>query len=167
MSRGVSGPGKPASQFWQRPGRDRARGFPRSRQRKGNGDARRAPARQGWAGADGRKNPATDQTSRGVQGSCGPLVGGRRIETAGPLVLSVTKEQEIVAIATTVFRPKPLYCRSAFRQAQNLAPGRRGPGPRNQRPSRGAAAWEDRGDRCVCNIVRRYTDAELFPVGRV
>ena len=30
---------------------------------------------------------------RGVQGSCGPLVGGRRIETAGPLVLSVTKEQ--------------------------------------------------------------------------
>ena len=30
---------------------------------------------------------------RGVQGSCGPLVGGRRIETAGPLVLSVMKEQ--------------------------------------------------------------------------
>ncbi len=30
---------------------------------------------------------------RGVQGSRGPLVGGRRIETAGPLVLSVTKEQ--------------------------------------------------------------------------
>ena len=29
----------------------------------------------------------------GVQGSRGPLVGGRRIETAGPLVLSVMKEQ--------------------------------------------------------------------------
>ena len=36
---------------------------------------------------------------------------------------------EIVAIATTVFRPKPLYCRSAFRQAQNLAPGAPGAGP--------------------------------------
>ncbi|HJG28311.1 MAG TPA: hypothetical protein K8V20_06665, partial [Subdoligranulum variabile] len=35
-----------------------------------------------------------------------------------------------------------------------LRRGRRGPGPRNQRPSRGAAAWEDRGDRCVCNIVK-------------
>ena len=30
---------------------------------------------------------------RGVQGSCGPLVGVHRIETVGPLVLSVTKEQ--------------------------------------------------------------------------
>ena len=93
VSRGVSGPEKPASQFWQRPGRGRARGFPRSRQRKGNGDARCAPARQGWAGADGRKYSAADQPSRGVQGSCGPLVGVHRIETVGPLVLSVTKEQ--------------------------------------------------------------------------
>ena len=33
---------------------------------------------------------------RGVQGSRGPLVGGRRIETAGPLVLSVMKEQRYV-----------------------------------------------------------------------
>ena len=30
---------------------------------------------------------------RGVQGSRGPLVGVHRIETVGPLVLSVTKEQ--------------------------------------------------------------------------
>ena len=30
---------------------------------------------------------------RGVQGSVGPLVGVHRIETVGPLVLSVTKEQ--------------------------------------------------------------------------
>ena len=51
------------------------------------------PARQGWAGADGRKNPAADQPSRGDQGSRGPLVGVHRIETVGPLVLSVTKEQ--------------------------------------------------------------------------
>ena len=36
---------------------------------------------------------AANATTRGVQGSVGPLVGGRRIETAGPLVLSVTKEQ--------------------------------------------------------------------------
>ena len=33
---------------------------------------------------------------RGVQGSCGPLVGVHRIETVGPLVLSVTKEQRYV-----------------------------------------------------------------------
>ena len=52
VPRKVTAPGKPASQFWQRPGRDRARGFPRSRQRKGNGDARCAPARLRWAGAD-------------------------------------------------------------------------------------------------------------------
>ena len=57
------------------------------------GDAQRAPARLRWAGADGRKYLAADQISRGVQGSSGPLVGGRRIETAGPLVLSVMKEQ--------------------------------------------------------------------------
>ena len=63
------------------------------RRRKGYGDACRAPARQGWAGADGRKYLGADEPSRGVQGSCGPLVGGRRIETAGPLVLSVMKEQ--------------------------------------------------------------------------
>ena len=39
---------------------------------------------------------AANATTRGVQGSCGPLVGGRRIETAGPLVLSVMKEQRYV-----------------------------------------------------------------------
>ena len=88
---------------------------PRSRRRKGHGDAPCAPARQGWAGAAaasvkvmemqvGRRpvyggaprHPlkiAANATTRGVQGSCGPLVGGRRIETAGPLVLSVMKEQ--------------------------------------------------------------------------
>ena len=77
----------------------------RGRQRKGYGDARCAPARQGWAGAAaagvkvmemqvGRRpvyggaprHPpkiAANATTRGVQGSCGPLVGGRRIETAG------------------------------------------------------------------------------------
>ena len=53
------------------------------RRRKGHGDARRAPARQGWAGADGRIDPTTDQPSRGVQGSRGPLVGVHRIETVG------------------------------------------------------------------------------------
>ena len=92
VPRKVTAPGKPASQFLQRPGRGRARDHPRCarcRRRKERGDARRAPARQGWAGADGRKYPAADQTPRGVQGSRGPLVGGRRIETAGPLVLSV------------------------------------------------------------------------------
>ena len=36
---------------------------------------------------------------------------------------------EIVAIATTVFRPKPLYCISAVKKAQNLAPGAPGAGP--------------------------------------
>ena len=61
--------------------------------RNGHGDARRAAPRLRWGAADGRINPAADQISRGVQGSCGPLVGGRRIETAGPLVLSVMKEQ--------------------------------------------------------------------------
>ena len=90
-------------------------GAPRNRPRKGYGDAQRAPARQGWAGAaaDGVKamemhavrrpvyggaprhlpKIAANATTRGVQGSRGPLVGGRRIETAGPLVLSVMKEQ--------------------------------------------------------------------------
>ena len=68
-------------------------GAPRNRPRKGYGDAQRAPARQGWAGADGRKYLDVNEISRGVQGSRGPLVGGRRIETAGPLVLSVMKEQ--------------------------------------------------------------------------
>ena len=64
-----------------------------TRQCKGNGDAGRATPRLRWGAADGRIDPATDQPSRGVQGSSGPLVGGRRIETAGPLILSVTKEQ--------------------------------------------------------------------------
>ena len=85
------------------------------RPRKGYGDPLCAPARQGWAGAaatsvkvmemhQGRRpvyggapqHPpkiASNAILRGVQGSCGPLVGGRRIETAGPLVLSVMKEQ--------------------------------------------------------------------------
>ena len=63
------------------------------RKRKGYGDVRCAPARQGWAGADAVEKAPRNDTVRGVQGSCGPLVGGRRIETAGPLVLSVTKEQ--------------------------------------------------------------------------
>ena len=46
-------------------------------------------------GGPARHQPkiAANATTRGVQGSCGPLVGGRRIETAGPLVLSVMKEQ--------------------------------------------------------------------------
>ncbi len=81
-----------------------------------HGDQLCAPARLWWAGAattsvkamemnrgprpvyggPGRmklkKLPLND-TVRGVQGSCGPLVGVHRIETVGPLVLSVTKEQ--------------------------------------------------------------------------
>ena len=108
VARGVRGAGKPAGRFWQRERRGGVRGLPqraRRRKRKGHGDARCAPARQGWAGADaagvkimemhqGRRpvyggaprNPpkiAANATTRGVQGSCGPLVGGRRIETAG------------------------------------------------------------------------------------
>ena len=73
--------------------------------RNGHGDARCTPARQGWAGVPaarvkvmemqvGRRpvyggaprHPpkiAANATTRGVQGSRGPLVGGRRIETAG------------------------------------------------------------------------------------
>ena len=39
------------------------------------------------------------------------------------------KNTEIVALATTVFRPKPLYCISAVKKAQNLAPGAPGAGP--------------------------------------
>ena len=96
VSRGVTAAARPASQFWQRERQGGARGVPQSagcRKRKGHGDARRAPARQGWAGADAVEKAPRNDTVRGVQGSCGPLVGGRRIETAGPLVLSVTKEQ--------------------------------------------------------------------------
>ena len=118
VSRRLGSAGKPASRFWQREQRGRVRGCPQCagcRKRKGNGDARCAPARQGWAGAaaasvkvmemhQGRRpvyggapqHPpkiAANATTRGVQGSRGPLVGGRRIETAGPLVLSVMKEQ--------------------------------------------------------------------------
>ena len=47
-------PSGPLSQFWQRERMGKARGCPqgaRCRKRKGNGDARCAPARQGWAGA--------------------------------------------------------------------------------------------------------------------
>ena len=47
----------------------------------------------GGAPRMGVKNRPRNDTVRGVQGSRGPLVGGRRIETAGPLVLSVMKEQ--------------------------------------------------------------------------
>ena len=47
---------------------------------------------------------AANATTRGVQGSCGPLVGGRRIETAGPLVLSVMKEQSFSHERTTINR---------------------------------------------------------------
>ena len=39
------------------------------------------------------KKPPHNVIVRGVQGSFGPLVGVHRIETVGPLVLSVTKEQ--------------------------------------------------------------------------
>ena len=54
MSRGVSGPGKPASQFWQRGRQGRVRGFPRCarcRRRKGYGDAPRAAPRLRWGAA--------------------------------------------------------------------------------------------------------------------
>ena len=62
VSRGVSGAGTPASRFWQRARQGGARGCPQCagcRKRKGYGDARCAPARQGWAGAAGayKKNP--------------------------------------------------------------------------------------------------------------
>ena len=39
------------------------------------------------------KKPPHNIIVWGVQGSVGPLVGVHRIETVGPLVLSVTKEQ--------------------------------------------------------------------------
>ena len=54
VARGVRGAGKPASRFWQRARQGGARGCPQCagcRKRKGYGDARCAPARQGWAGA--------------------------------------------------------------------------------------------------------------------
>ena len=91
----------------------------RDHRRKSYGDVPWASARQGWAdapdavvkvmemqvgprpvyGGPGRmklKKTPHNIIVRGVQGSRGPLVGGRRIETAGPLVLSVTKEQRYV-----------------------------------------------------------------------
>ena len=78
-----------------------------SRQRKGYGDVGRAAPRLRWGAADGRIDPATDQPSRGVQGSRGPLVGGRRIETAGPLVLSVMKEQRCNEKLEKRWPPRP------------------------------------------------------------
>ena len=51
-------PESPLGQFWQRWRRGRARGCPQCagrRKRKGYGDARCAPARQGWAGAAGAR----------------------------------------------------------------------------------------------------------------
>ena len=63
------------------------------RRRKNHGDAPRAAPRLRWGAADERRYSDGDQISRGVQGSLGPLVGVHRIETVGPLVLSVTKEQ--------------------------------------------------------------------------
>ena len=59
ISRGVSNAGKLASQFWQRGRMGKARGCPQCagcRKRKGHGDARCAPARQGWAGAAAAEN---------------------------------------------------------------------------------------------------------------
>ena len=100
MSRGVSGPGKPASRFWQRPGKAE-RGFsrgvrgaagvknvethqgrrpvyggaPRNRRRKGYGDARCAPARLRWAGAA----PAENSKQGNLAGGPGVLrTPGRR-----------------------------------------------------------------------------------------
>ena len=109
VARGVRGAGKPASQFWKRGRRGKVRGSPQCvecRKRKGYGDAPCAPARQGWGGADAANVKAMEMHAvrrpvkggaarqerikkprkailRGDQGSCGPLVGGRRIETAG------------------------------------------------------------------------------------
>ena len=48
----------------------------------------RRPVKGGPARQERTKKPRK-AILRGVQGSRGPLVGGRRIETAGPLVLSV------------------------------------------------------------------------------
>ena len=74
VSRGLGGAGTPASQFWQRVGHGGARGYPQCagcRKRKGHGDAPRAPARQGWAGAAGayKKSPARQSCG----GSRGPV----------------------------------------------------------------------------------------------
>ena len=68
-------------------------------------------------GGPARQGPKIDAnaTTRGVQGSRGPLVGGRRIETAGPLVLSVTKEQEFppqVLMFFVISSTISLRCRS-------------------------------------------------------
>ena len=67
-------------------------------------------------GGPARQGPkiAANATTRGVQGSCGPLVGGRRIETAGPLVLSVMKEQRKpqVLIFFVISSTISLRCRS-------------------------------------------------------
>src|SRR5699024_12090209 len=63
--------GRPASQFWQRPERDRTRGCPRSRRRKGYGDPPRAPARLRWAGAD--RTQRDDRATIPYGGSRGPV----------------------------------------------------------------------------------------------
>ena len=87
----MRGSGKPASQFWQRGQRGGVRGFPVTSVKAMEMQVGRRPVKGGPA----RQGPkiAANASTRGVQGSCGPLVGGRRIETAGPLVLSVMKEQ--------------------------------------------------------------------------
>ena len=91
MPRCVRGSGKADSQFWQRGRRGEVRGFPVTSVKAMEKNFGRRPVKGGPA----RQGPkiAANASTRGVQGSCGPLVGGRRIETAGPLVLSVMKEQ--------------------------------------------------------------------------
>ena len=71
VPRGLGGAGKPASRFWQRVGHGRARGFPQRsqcRKRKGHGDARCAPTRQGWAGAAGAYKKAPQGNLAGGPG---------------------------------------------------------------------------------------------------
>ena len=91
MPRCVRGSGKADSQFWQRGRRGEVRGFPVTSVKAMEMQVGRRPV---YGGAP--QHPpkiAANASTRGVQGSRGPLVGGRRIETAGPLVLSVMKEQ--------------------------------------------------------------------------
>ena len=75
-SRKTTAPGRPASQFWQRPGRGRAQDHPRCarcRRRKECGDARCAPARLRWAGAAGaHRDGRATQSCGGSRGPADP-----------------------------------------------------------------------------------------------
>ena len=108
-------------------------------QRKGYGDAPRAAPRLRWGAADERRYSDGDQISRGVQGSIGPLVGVHRIETVGPLVLSVTKEQRCNE------KMADRWPQSQTRQLTYKTNPAKANKEKNQRPRRGRVRGVSRG----------------------